>query len=74
MFVKYKDINGDSNIEMYEIGPDYISIKFFGTNKIYTYSYKSAGLANVEKMKSLARNGDGLNSYINNYCKYRYMR
>ncbi len=74
MFVKYKDIDGDSNIEMYEIGSDCISIKFFGTNKIYTYSYKSAGLANVEKMKSLARNGDGLNSYINNYCKYRYVR
>ena len=74
MFVKYKDIDGDSNIEMYEIGPDYISIKFFGTNKIYTYSYKSAGLAYVEKMKFLARNGDGLNSYINNYCKYRYVR
>lgn len=74
MFVYYKNIDGDSNDTAYEIGPNYISVKFFGTNKIYTYTYQSAGAENAENMKKLARAGNGLNSYINNYCKNLYIK
>jgi len=72
MFVSYRNIGGDSNVESYEIGADYISVKFFGTPKIYTYSYKKAGFHHVEAMKALAVAGDGLNSYINTNCKFLY--
>lgn len=72
MFVLYRDIDGDSNVESYEIGADYIAVKFHGTPKIYIYSYKKAGKNHVETMKGLAASGDGLNSYINRNCRFLY--
>lgn len=66
---KYKDINGDSGVEGYIIGEDYIVVKFTKTAKTYKYSYSSAGTSNVEKMKVLARKGDGLNAFINTNVK-----
>ncbi len=72
MFVLYKDIDGDSNVDCYEIGNDYVAVKFFGTARIYKYTYASAGVDRVERMKVLAKNGDGLNRYINLYVKNGY--
>ena len=60
----YKNLNGNSNVSAYEIGENYIDVTFNGTAKIYRYSYNSAGVSNVETMKSLARQGSGLNSFI----------
>ena len=72
MFIKYKNINNDSNVNCYEIGQTYIDVVFCGTNKVYRYSYNKAGVQHVENMKLLAEKGDGLNSYINKFCKYLY--
>ncbi|EXE84541.1 hypothetical protein J591_3523 [Acinetobacter baumannii 532279] len=47
-------------------------MQFDRTFKIYTYSYRSAGAGGVEDMKKLARNGNGLNSYIMRYAKTLY--
>ncbi|ENX07768.1 hypothetical protein [Acinetobacter courvalinii] len=69
---KYLDLDGDSGVVAYEIGETYIKVKFNGTYKIYTYSYRSAGANRVEDMKRLARSGDGLNSYIMRYAKKLY--
>ena len=68
----YKDLNGDSNIESYEIFKDAIVVKFKGSSRTYKYSYYSAGQTHVEIMKQLAVLGDGLNSYIMRNCKYDY--
>jgi hypothetical protein len=68
----YKNYNGDSGVESFEIGPDYIKVKFFKTGQIYTYSYFSASMPHVEEAKLRARNGKGLNSYINKYIKKLY--
>lgn len=38
---RYLNVDGDSNIEAYEIGTTYIDVKFFGTAKVYRYSYYS---------------------------------
>lgn len=70
----YKDINNDSGVRGYEIGNDCITVWFDGTAKPYTYSYGVAGRIHVDKMKVLARNGDGLNAYINNFVKFKYDR
>lgn len=70
----YKNNNLDSNVAYYEYGVDYISVKFKNTAKTYTYTYSSAGEVNVEKMKSLADRGSGLNSYINLNVKFNYQR
>ena len=61
---RYLDLDGDSGVVGYEIGDTFIRVQFDRTFKIYTYSYRSAGIDRVEDMKRLARSGDGLNSYI----------
>ena len=48
---KYRNSSGNSGVYGYEIGIDYIRVKFAGTSKIYTYSYRKAGTDHVEKMK-----------------------
>lgn len=74
MFVKYRNNNGDSNVDMYEIGNNYISVIFYGSKRIYTYTYSSAGIRHIENMKALALKGKGLNSYINNYCRKMFIK
>ncbi len=67
------DIDGDSGVDSYEIGDDYISVLFkAGSARKYLYNYASAGSYHVENMKNLAANGDGLNSYINKNVKKNY--
>lgn len=68
----YKDIDNDSNVTHYEIGDTFIKVKFDRTFKIYTYSYHSAGIEKVERMKQLAQAGDGLNSYIKLHANSLY--
>ena len=62
---RYRNSSGNSEKYGFEIGIDYIKVKFTGTTKTYTYSYGKAGMSHVENMKRLARNGSGLNAYIN---------
>lgn len=69
----YKDIDNDSNVTHYEIGENYIRVKFNGSAKIYTYSYfGKAGRLHVDRMKILAKSGDVLNSYRMRNVKYLY--
>ncbi len=70
---RYRNSGGDSGVSSYEIGSDYIIVIFKGNSKPYRYSYGGrAGQNHVENMKKLARNGSGLNAYINNHVKYLY--
>ena len=69
---KYKNINGDSGVDSYEIGNNFIRVKFKRKSKIYQYSYNKAGESNVENMKQKAIQGAGLNTYINRYVKNLY--
>lgn len=70
---KYKNLGGSSGVYAYEIGSDYIHIKFTGTNRVYSYSYSGkAGRIHVENMKQLAQNGSGLNAYVNQKVKFLY--
>ena len=66
---RYRNIDGDSGVSAYEIGVDFIRVQF-GTGATYLHTYSSAGSANIEQMKILAKKGDGLNSFINTtVCK-----
>lgn len=60
----YANRGGNSNVQSYEIGSDFIAVKFKGTSKIYIYSYRSSNSQDVERAKQLAEAGSGLNSYI----------
>jgi len=69
----YKDIDGDSGVWAYEIGADFIRVQF-STGAVYLYTYTSAGVHVIERMKQLARNGDGLNAFINTTVRKAYER
>lgn len=72
--VPYLDIDGDSGVLSYEFGADYIDVQFKKTLKIYRYSYNSAGKNNVDTMKELAQNGNGLNAFINKNVRNLYVK
>jgi hypothetical protein len=57
----------------YETGPDFIRVQF-KDNSVYLYTYASAGSHNIERMKSLAAAGDGLNAFLNTNVKKAYAR
>lgn len=69
---RYRNSGGDSGVYGYEIGSDFIRVKFSGNSRTYTYSYRKAGRSHVEQMKVLAQGGSGLNSYINKHVKFLY--
>jgi hypothetical protein len=69
---KYLNLGGNSSVEAYEIVEHSISVKFFKTNDTYIYSYASTGKDDVERMKILAKQGEGLNSYIMKHAKNTY--
>jgi len=68
----YRNSGGDSGVSSFEIGTDFINVKFSGSFRTYRYSYRKAGQHHVETMKRLARSGSGLNSYINRHVKNLY--
>lgn len=70
---RYRNLGGDLGVLYYEIGFDYIIVKFLGVNRIYIYSYCGRlGYNYVENMIKFVKSGSGLNVYINNYVKYLY--
>ncbi len=63
--IKYNNYSGMSSVDWYEIGDDFIRVKFFDKEHIYTYSYEGkAGQTHVEELKRRAQSGNGLHSYI----------
>ena len=69
----YGNLGGNSGIEAYEIGPDFIRVQF-ADGSVYLYTYASAGSQNIEHMKQLAVDGRGLNSFITTTVRYDYAR
>lgn len=69
----YKNNGGDSGVYSYEIGQDYIIVTF-DSGHSYEYTNYSTGYEHIENMKSLAKQGEGLNSYINKYVQKKYSR
>ncbi|TDQ09461.1 hypothetical protein [Pedobacter metabolipauper] len=70
---KYANNNRDSGVSGYQIGSDYILIEFT-SGSIYEYTNASAGVGNIGTMKSLARSGSGLNSFINRNVQHKYSK
>ena len=70
---RYRNRGGDSGVVAYEIGSDSITV-MFSDGSIYLYTYQSAGSANIEHLKRLAIDGEGLNSFINRCVRKDYAR
>ncbi|UGB39017.1 hypothetical protein [Frateuria soli] len=67
----YKDINGDSGVQAYDIGEGAITVHFEKGGS-YLYTNASTGADHVAEMQRLAQLGDGLNAYINKYVRKNY--
>lgn len=69
----YGNFNGDSGVTAFEIAPQGVDVEF-RDRSAYRYMYESAGPANIERMKSHAIGGRGLNAFINTHVRKRYAR
>ena len=70
---KYKNTKGDSGVEFYEIGSDFIIVQFINDGT-YLYNYQIPGSSHVERMKKLAIKGRGLSTYISINIKKKYAK
>ncbi len=71
----YRNLSGNSNVVAYQITEDAIQVVFMsGSYRNYLYNSVRPGSAVVEKMKQLAEQGRGLNSYISSIIKSSYAR
>ncbi|MGZ5243820.1 MAG: hypothetical protein ACXWEY_12175 [Bacteroidia bacterium] len=69
---KYKNKSGESGVTHYEIGTDYINIRFQHSPEIYMHHYKIPCKSAVEKMKVLAEDGKSLSTFIGQEVKDNY--
>ena len=69
--IRYANRGGDSGVDAYRLGSDSICVRFT-TGATYSYTYASAGSGNIEEMKRLAQQGEGLNSFINRRVRFKY--
>ncbi|HML95619.1 MAG TPA: hypothetical protein PKC29_09350 [Thermodesulfobacteriota bacterium] len=67
----YKNLSGNSGVMAYEIGEDYIKVKF-RSGDVYLYNYIVTGKFNIERMKKLAEEGKGLSTFISRYVREDY--
>jgi hypothetical protein len=67
----YRDIDSDSNVAAYEIGPGSITVQF-ASGVTYLYNASAPGPGHVAEMQRLAKNGDGLNAYINKHIRKNF--
>jgi len=67
----YRNLGVRSGVVAYDEGPDWIRVRF-SDGSVYLYTYASAGRLQVEEMKRPARQGEGLNAYINRFVKGLY--
>lgn len=69
----YYNLSGKSGVTKYELGFDSIIVQF-SDGAQYLYNHRSAGKRNIDRMKALAVQGSGLNSFINTDVKHQYAR
>ena len=61
----YLNLSLKSGILEYEIGKDYVRIRFKHNDKIYRYFGDKIGEFKLSEMKRFAMQGSGLGAYIN---------
>lgn len=71
----YLNRHGNSNVTAYETTDDSIHVVFkSGTHRNYLYNHLRPGKATVDRMKALAAQGHGLNSYISTTVKSNFAK
>jgi len=67
----YRNQSGTSGVVAFEFGDYHIDIQFQDGHR-YRYDYTKPGQKEVETMKSLARTGKGLATFINQHVRERF--
>ena len=62
----YGNLHGNSGIAAYEDEDDFIRLRFT-SGSIYLYIYDKAGEEDIEGMKKLRKEGEGLTRFINDF-------
>jgi hypothetical protein len=70
---RYGNRSGASGVAAYEIGEDSITVKFTSGAR-YLYTDRSAGHATIVRMQALAREGQGLSTFISQEVREQYAR
>lgn len=65
---RYRNRSGDSGVEAYEIGDDFVAVRF-KPGVVYWYTEASVGAQHVAVLKRLARRGQGLSTYISQHAE-----
>ena len=68
---RYTNRSGESGVVAYELGPDWIAVKF-SEGSVYRYDGKRPGRPFVAEMKRLAERGQGLSTYISRVVRENY--
>ena len=69
----YANRSGDSSVDGFECGPDWIRVRFTD-GAVYMYDAAKPGAGAVQRMQAYARAGTGLSSYINRSVGKNYAR
>ncbi|MDB4917330.1 MAG: hypothetical protein JWM95_4974 [Gemmatimonadetes bacterium] len=70
---RYRDISASSGVVAYEIGPDFIDVKF-RNGGTYRYDSTKPGDIHLARMKEHAIAGKGLGTYISQHVRGNYAR
>lgn len=64
--------NPRAGIHQYEIGEDFITVRWHSASYDYKFTYESAGKVAVDVMKKMAENKKGLSVYISTQVKDKF--
>lgn len=73
LFHRYGNRSGQSGVTGYALVEDGIAVKF-SSGAVYVYDRGCPGRLHVARMKQLAREGEGLATYISRRVGQRYAR
>ena len=74
MIEKYKNLSRNSGVIHYQIGDNFIELRFNNAGLVYKYTSTNPGKSYVSEMKKLAKLGKGLTSYRNIKVKSFYSK
>jgi|AntAceMinimDraft_16_1070373.scaffolds.fasta_scaffold121150_2 hypothetical protein len=74
MIEKYKNLSRNAGVIHFQIGENFIELRFNNAGFVYKYTNKDPGTSYVSEMKKLAKLGKGLTKYRNIKVKSFYSK
>jgi hypothetical protein len=69
---RYANLDGRCGVLEFEIGPDWILLRFRDRPELYLYNRDKPGIGKVLQMKRLALAGRGLTTFVNQRVRDNY--